>query len=548
MTKCTFIHPRITGFVFERSIYLFVFIFICFNALGQTVKTHPKMKEVTVFLNRAQIESTASVKLSNSTREVIMEGLPNSIDPQSVQVSGKGNFMIMAVKYEDNFLNSLEKSPEVLSLEDSLKFFRFQLSTFQDFEAVMHKEEQMLIANQAIGGKEKSLDADDLEYFANFFRKRLLDIRFQILKNKQDIQSLDDKIARLKKQIAVLGQKKQSSGRIIVKIASKVQTPAQFNLSYVVNNAGWYPVYNIRVKDSDSLAVLGYKANVYQNTGLDWEHVNLKLSTNNPSLGGMKPELSPNYLTVYSPPSYNGRYLSASKRMGAAPRMENAEGEKEKQDALTIAAVTHTVKTSLAVEFVINTPYTIPSAGKGQVVDIKNIELPAMYKYYTVPKLSDAAYLVGIISDYDDKDLISGNASVYFEGTYVGETFLDMNTTQDTLRVSLGRDNNIVVERKALKEFRSKSFLGINRKETFAYEVSVRNGKQSPIEITLEDQVPVSQNEEIEVGVINLGGAVKEDATGKLTWKLSIGAAETKKVDFKYEVKYPKNKQISGLR
>ncbi len=206
------------------------------------------------------------------------------------------------------------------------------------------------------------------------------------------------------------------------------------------------------------------------------------------------------------------------------------------------------VETSLSVNFNINIPYTIPTGSDGQVVDIQSLELAASYKHFTVPKLSDAAYLVALVTDYDDKNLISGPANIYFENSYVGETYIDVNSTEDTIKLSLGKDNNVVVERKPVKELKSKSLLGTNRKEVFAYEISIRNSKKTPINITVEDQIPVSQNSQIEVETESVSGAEKNEATGQLTWRLDLKPAETKKVDFKYSVKYPKNQQISGLR
>lgn len=532
------------------------FIYSFSPVLAQNEKNiKPEIKEATIFLNKAQLTSTASVRVEPGDSQIILEGLPVSIDPASIQISGKGNFMIMGVKYEDNYLKPHEKSAIVLKLEDSVKFYQFQLNTFRDFEDVMRKEELMLVANQAIGGEQEALDADDLEYFANFFRKRLLDIRFQILKNQQDVRELEEKINALQLQINNYARQGNSSGRIIVSVSSKSKSDGSLDISYVVNNAAWVPMYDIRIKDSGSPVALSYKAKVYQNTGVDWSNVKLKLSTTNPSIGGMKPELSTWYLNIYDP-----EILSSKRKKLPSPVFHESQNHISKQNAYAISKersveplqsvsdITESVETSLAAEFVINTPYTIPASIDGRVVDIQNIELPAQYKHYAVPKLNAAAYLVALISGYDDKNLISGDANVYFEGSFVGASYLDMNNTDDTLTVSLGRDNNVIVERVQLKEFKSKSFLGTNKKEDYAYEISIRNTKDSPIDLTIEDHIPVSQNSQIEVEVVDVSSATRDELTGMLEWKMNIPAAETKKVSYRYNVKYPKNKQVRGLR
>ena len=84
-------------------------------------------------------------------------------------------------------------------------------------------------------------------------------------------------------------------------------------------------------------------------------------------------------------------------------------------------------------------------------------------------------------------------------------------------------------------------------RESSAYELSVRNTKQEPIRIVIEDQVPVTQNNQIEVTVADTGGANYNKDTGKLTWTWNLQPNETRKTVFKFEVKYPKDKQVSGL-
>jgi uncharacterized protein (TIGR02231 family) len=122
-----------------------------------------------------------------------------------------------------------------------------------------------------------------------------------------------------------------------------------------------------------------------------------------------------------------------------------------------------------------------------------------------------------------------------------------MQNTKDTLQLSLGRDSKVIIERKKLKDFSSKKMIGSNQKEEYAYEIIIRNTKKDLIDITFEDQIPVSQNSQIEVEVIDTGGAEYDATTGKLVWKMKLGSSETKSVIFKYSVKYPKNKNIDGL-
>jgi uncharacterized protein (TIGR02231 family) len=529
------------------SLFLLLsFLSIDHCVFGQSNKiTKAEIKQATVYLNRAHLVSVATALLDAGKNEIIISSLPNGINEQSIQVSGKGHFTILAVKYEMDFQKPHESSPERKSLEDSLDFYEFQLSSLKDFEDIMRKEEQMLVSNQTIAGKTESLDADDLEYFANFFRKRLLDIRFQILKNTRDIRVMTENVNRIKRQIQTIGNDREPAGRIVLSVLAENKQNASFELSYIVYNAGWYPVYDLKVKEAGEPVAVTSKAVVVQQTGVSWDKVKLTLSTGNPAIGGQNPELNPWYVSVYE--EKENAFLTKKTQKPSSAKNE-AQAEMRLYSPSSVADMTTVVETALAVEYAISIPYTVPSSQSGQMVEIQNITLDADYKYYAVPKMSKSAYLVALVNGYEDKNLISGKANVYFEGSYIGETFLDVNTTNDTIELSLGIDKNIVVEYDAIKDFKSKKLIGFNKKEEFGYRIKIRNTKKKAIDITVQDQIPLSRDSQIKIETNEVSKAEKNEESGMLIWRKTIEPAETLELVTRFTVEYPKSKKVQGLR
>lgn len=533
-----------------RTTFLLVisFVFLQLAEANDQKKVKPAIKEVTVFLNRAQLSSTATASIGAGTTDIVLEGLPPSIDPQSIQISGKGEFIIMSVKHALNYLDPQEKTVAMKALEDTIEKVQMQLDLLSSMKDIYTKEEQLLIANQAFKGEQHGLTPDMLEDMADFFRDRLTDIHTEIIETSRDIQKTSEKLQKLKNQLNALNKlRNQPSAQIVVTVSNKAPKTVTLDINYIVANAGWYPLYDFRAKDSKSPVQLSYKAQVYQNTGVEWNNVKLTLSTSNPSLGGTRPELSSWYLNIYEPRNVTGYDYDKQKRIAPAASPKAKVYREDAKEAESIASYTQVVETALSAEFEIAIPYTIPSDGVGQLVDVQNHELPATYTHSAVPKIDKAAFLMAMVTGWDNLNLLSGNANIYFEGTYVGQSFLDMQNTKDTLQLSLGRDSKVVIERKKLVDFTSKKMIGSNRKEDYAYEITVRNTKKDPIEIIVEDQIPVSQNSQIEVEAIDLAGAEHDAVTGKLVWKLKLGPAESKTIVFKYSVKYPKNKSVSGL-
>lgn len=199
----------------------------------------------------------------------------------------------------------------------------------------------------------------------------------------------------------------------------------------------------------------------------------------------------------------------------------------------------------LNISFDIDIPYDVPSNGKEQTATLREFPLEALYKYYAVPKLDKDAYLLAEVSEWEKLNLLPGNANIIFEGTYVGKTFIDPNATADTLNLTLGRDKRVVIKREKLADFSSVKFLGSNKLQKITYELTVKNNKKDAVKMLLKDQFPLSTNKDIEVELLDNGGAAVNNDLGVLTWKIELAPGESKKIRFSYSVKYSKDKTVN---
>lgn len=525
------------------------------TVFGQDEKNvESKITSVTVFLNRAQITREAKTRVEAGKSILRLKGLTSQLDQQSIQIAGKGAFTILGISHEQNYLTELNMPRHLVSLRDSIEWTQRQIALQNSQKEILNREEQMLLANQKIGGTNQNLTAAELKAMADFFRSRLADIIQARMKHDQAIKKLNEKLAKLQRQLNEENDLyARNTSDILIAVSADAATNADLTINYVVNSAGWSAVYDLRALDTKSPVQLNYKANVYQSTGEEWKNVRLKLSTANPSLGGLKPELANWYLNFYQPPyQLQGRAAGVAMRKSQAPQMEREVASEDASEALPAPAETTsqyvtTIQTSLNTEFDISLPYTVSSSNKPTLVEIRNHELRADYNYASAPKLDNDAFLIAHATGWEDFSLLPGEANVFFEGTFVGKSYIDPNSIKDTLNVSLGRDKRIVVKREKLKDFSSRKLIGSNQRETRAFEISVRNTKTEVVKITLEDQVPISQNSQIEVTVSDVGGAKYNKDTGKLIWELTLQPNETKKVVYKYEVKYPKDRVVAGL-
>jgi uncharacterized protein (TIGR02231 family) len=174
----------------------------------------------------------------------------------------------------------------------------------------------------------------------------------------------------------------------------------------------------------------------------------------------------------------------------------------------------------------------------------KEHELPAYYEYYCAPKIELDAFLTAQVTDWEEFDLLTGEANLFFEGTFLGKSMLDVQVVKDTLDISLGRDKGIVVDRKKQKDYSEKQFIGNKKTDYRSWDIEIRNKKQQSVNLVIEDQFPLTTNSDVEIKQESSGGANLDKGIGILRWKMNLGKNESKKVNFKYSVKYPKKKSL----
>lgn len=508
------------------------------------IRVDAENQHITVFLNRAQIDARVKTTVQAGTTKLIIGNIATTADPNSVQIGGKGDVMIMGVKFKQNYLGNKKRS----ILEDSLKMTKAEFETVDVLVKVAENERIMLMANANVKNEKDGATPEELKEMLDFFRTKLTEIGTRQMQLVRQSKELQEKISHFQQQLGSQGSNvNQPAGEIELTLTAKAYSNIELNLTYIANSAGWSPLYDIRAKDIKSNIELGYKANVFQNTGIDWKNIRLTLSTANPAEGGTKPELAAQYVNIYEPVLMSVRNSREMKTMAAPQAMAMELDTKPLNEVVTTASFVNTVQTTLAVNFDISIPYNINSGGNAELVDIRNHSLPASYRYYVVPKYDKDAFLTAIITDWEKYNLLPGTANVYFEGTFVGTTDIAGGEAKDSLLISLGRDKKIISKRETIEEFKARKNIGSSIRESFGYRITLRNTKSEAINIIMEDQVPISQDSRIEVELEDAIGSDFNRETGKLTWKLTLQPQENKEVLLKYNVKYPKGKNIQGL-
>ena len=261
------------------------------------------IQHVTVYPDRAQLVHEATTELPAGKSILKLSGLSPYIDAQSIQVKGFGDFTILSVNHQNNYLQNLEDSPEVNNIRSQIESLQMKIEDEKAAVSIMKEKELFLKANMTILVKETTFSIDQVKNMIELYTSNMEQVTMTMLKKGRLIKDYEKQITALQQQIASrLGKQQLPSGEISVTLTSGKPVSGKLTFSYVVSNAGWYPSYDIRVDDITKPVSIFYKANVHQNTGVAWKDVKLSFSNATPWVAGNIPVQYPWYVDFYNPP------------------------------------------------------------------------------------------------------------------------------------------------------------------------------------------------------------------------------------------------------
>ncbi len=527
-----------------------------------------ELKTVTVYKSGAELSHTTSATLKTGSNELIIENVSNALDINSIQIKAPNEVTIMGVEFSNNYEVLKEKSPRIKMLADSIEKVNQAIGKL---DLLINNDNDLLGVlkqNRDIKGTQTGLSVAELMKMMDYYKSKTVELQ-------NELYGLNDRKKKLNEQVVLLNNQyaeEQSKntivgGKLILQLSAAVGGKYDFAVSYITPNAYWTPNYDIKVENTKSPLKLVYKANIVQTTGIDWKKVKLSLSTSTPNQFGTAPLLNGWYLRYNTPVAYGTYNYSVNSAVASksySPELNDVVvttglGVRKQKRELGYATTQVTPEmlnngmqdhmdvqeNALNVTFDIDLPYSIPSNGKAQTATLQTVDVPADYKYYAVPKLDRDVYLLAYVTDWQRLNLLPAEANIILEGTYVGKTYIDPNSTLDTLSFTLGKDKRVAVKREKLADYSSVKFLGSNKLQKFTYEVTVKNNKKESIDLLLKDQFPLTTNKEIEIELIDDGKAEVNTDLGVLNWKLNLNAGESKKIRFIYSVKYPKDKALN---
>lgn len=585
------------------------------------------LKRATVYFSGAELTHTVNVSLRQGENSLTIEGLTPNIDVNSLKINVSNSVMVAASEFTTDYLTEKKSSDYIKKLKDSIDNYNAMIARLASAIKINTSSLELLkkgvennLSNKTEGSTsmvKKHLTTAEITQNLDYYNNKATALEKSIYDDNLKKTELSQKLTNLQVQLRQeQGKKGVFNGILNLNLVASYATNATVTVSYFTSQARWVPFYDMVVTDASKPVNLKGRSKVSQNTGIDWNNVNITLSTATPS----KTKDAPVFDTWFLDFVYNnyGYYGEMNKKMSNAITYAATESKddialeesalskvkvravRSVSDAQQILYVVDGVpydgdiseinpnsiasttvlkeaqatamygsrgaggvvlittkkmedyiaveEKNIAMEYKIDLPYTIPGNGKEQIIDLKDYSLSPEYKFYAAPKLDQNAFLVADFKDWEKLNILSGLANITYDGTYVGQTYLNTSQTNNVMSVTLGSDKRISVKREKLTDFSQVKILGSDTKVTLAYKITVKNNQNKAVKFTLKEQYPISSQKEIKVELLDKETTKptynKEDI-GVVTWDFDLAAGESREFRIAYSVKYPKDKKIN---
>ena len=480
------------------------------------VAVKPPLTHVIAYLNGTALEHRAPVTLAAGLNRVLVSGLSPRVDAESMEVQlGEGAELLSIEENDEQLAPAAPLNPTAV---DSLSKAETERRTIEGELEGLKQEKTFLLANQTLPSGTQANWSAEVQKGAALMRTRLPAIQ-------QETNRLDSRLAALKNQIGLLQTRASETGsgdrQVLMVRAARAGTVPLTLRYFLSRRSAWRPSLDIRANASGREVQFVTHGQLTNRTGLAWQQVPVVLMRY--EVGDVaRPQLVPWEL------DFDGGDHNGEGRIDEFVVKGTAKGRP--------TAVTQ------------GSRYEVPelvtlAPGRRRELTLPAVPLPAHPEYLAVPRVSEQVVLQTKVSGWEGLQL-PDRAHVYHDGVYVGTTDLDGRAFNDSLEVALGHDPQLVVGRAKLEDFSGNVPLSDKRRVRLTYELNVLNRHAETAHLRLLDEVPISEEKEINVKVLEASGAQQDERSGKLTWLLTLPAGTSQRLRFSFQVDYPKDKTV----
>jgi uncharacterized protein (TIGR02231 family) len=521
-------------------------------AQAADVEVASTVDAVTVYPDGASVTRVIALDLARGDNTLVARDFPLTLDPSSLRVEGEASARLSIGAIDTRSPRAVPpvNLPELDKRIEALKDQRADLTGAINAATARRRFAEHFADASPAGLGEKG-EARPIEEWRRAFSavaEEVASADTTIRNAEREQRDIDREIARLESDRAT-----KPPGKLEVRIdlAAAAATRATLRVTYAVRNARWTPLYDARLdtgaRDRKPALELVRRAEITQATGEDWSNVALAVSTVRTARGGSAPELNSLIVQYPQPPRAQGaaavsdlatRSMPASAAAPAPP----AQRADEQQATAEVGG--------FQVTFRIPGRVSLGASEGARSLMVSTATIAPDLALRAVPVRDPTAYLEARFVQGEDAPLLPGRVAIYRDGVFVGRGQMAAAGKDETVRLGFGADDKVKIERALVRRNEGSAGLIVATSKTDerTFKTSVRNGHDFPIAITIEDQLPVSENEDIVVEMLPSTtpptATNARDRRGVLQWAFEAKPGEARDIAFAWRLRWPKDKGV----
>ena len=558
-----------------KSVFWAVFwLLVSFTGIiyAAEIKADSRIAEVTVYPDSAIITRFASVNLESGDHRVVFPDIIPDVDENSLRVSARGasEVKLFGAQVKKEFLEDVP-SERIKQINDEVRKLEDEKSGIEDAKAVLSEEKQFLDSISLFADTQIPEDlvtrmpqVSELEGLLAFLSVKLKDNFSAHSGHKFRIRDINEKIDILRRQLAeISGPGKKLKREIVVDLTALSPVTVNINVSYMVRGASWRPIYEARASfDTQELELIS-NGIVRQNTGEDWQDVEMSLSTARLTASGNMPYVGSWLLRPRQPMARKGqRSINLASNMAVeAPALQyeafdgNELSEKSDESVEAEFVYTQPREKGTAVAYKLPKKVSVKADGSDHKLPISTQMLSAGFEYSAYPRSMPCAYLGSRATNAPDLQLLGGRVNIFLEGDFTGASSIPAIGPGEEFDLYLGADESVKVKREQIEKKVDETIIGAisssTRRVVFKYKLTVENYKSKKIKVKLFEAMPVSEDDRIKVMIqqVSLEPQEKDwkDRKGIWLWELELEPKAKIEITYSYLIEHPKDMPVEGL-
>lgn len=512
----------------------------------------------TVFPTRADISRNAEISLPQGKHTIVFDGLPAALDTTSLRVSGKGAFSIGSVEIKELFSKDFvveqerELRGKIADLSDKRRFVESELKAAETGKTFLENRAKSNASPQiSINDKTEALSPDAWGKAWQSLQKGMKSLGKEAIEKQIEIRRIDAEISALNKELRLLSGGAKSAKQLRVNVEASAPVAAELTVQYQISGASWKPTYEARLNTRDKTVEITQYGTISQRTGENWSNIDLTLSTVQPLLGTVPPELETRWLNLNEPAAKRGSIVGhaavAFNAVSFADTMDEPSEFAKETAKITAAEFSGS---DFAGTFSVKGKANVPSDGSEYRFLVGSWSAKADIYAETVPAVQPAAYVMASTQLNAPAPLLPGTMSLFRDGAFVGDSEMNFLRPNATMRLSFGQDDKISVKHSTTADEKNEgSLISRDSKLMIQTTTTVQNLHNEPLKIAVYDFLPVAKNSAIAVKIIKDGttSGYEADPDGKIgvvKWESVYRPQEQKNIDYGYTITYPKDRKL----